>query len=116
MQHNVLPLTLFAILLTACGSTIDPTPFYPDRVYDSLAIEAHEFELKMQDDTLPAKQAVNTELTDLRQRLAVAEKKLNEISEMKFGMTKSEKEQATIEIVAEIENLKSQIELLERIH
>lgn len=51
MQHNLLSLTLFAILLTACDSAIDPTPFYPDRVYDSLAIEAHEFELKMQNDT-----------------------------------------------------------------
>lgn len=104
------------ILLSSCGSKPDPARMFPERMMDSLAIEAHESEMEEQGDTSRVKQAISTELTDLKRRLITAEKELEKLSETNLGMTKSEKEQALIDKVVEIENLKSQIELLERMN
>lgn len=115
MKTNFLLLAFSAILLlTSCGSKPDPARMFPERMMDSLAIEAHESEMEEQGDTTRVKQAISTELTDLKQRLINAEKELEKLSETKLGMTKAEKEQALIDKVVEIENLKSQIDLLER--
>lgn len=102
------------VLLSSCGSKPDTSRMFPERMMDSLAIEAHESEMEEQSDTSRVKQAISTELTDLKQRLINVEKELEKLSETKLGMTKSEKEQALIDKVVEIENLKSQIDLLER--
>ncbi|MDI9342435.1 MAG: hypothetical protein QM534_17825 [Sediminibacterium sp.] len=117
----LLPGLTSVLLLTACSSEPDKSLLYPKRMMDSVFTEAYYNTMLNEKDTLPdsitnRQAAVNAELADLQKRLSKAESELSTINGTKSGLSESEKNQAAIDKIVEIENLKGQMDLLERMN
>lgn len=116
---TLLLISFFALFFGSCGPTPDQMLQKYNREMDSIAVADHLEDIQQEADTQqvpssPNSEAVETELIDLNTRLDKAEHELAQLSEPNPGLSKKELQQAIIDKTFEIETIKGQIALLEK--
>lgn len=112
-------ISFFALLIASCGPTPDQMLQKYNREMDSITVADHLEDIQQEADTQqvpssPNPEAVETELIDLNTRLDKAEHELAQLSESNPGLSKKELQQAIMDKTFEIETIKGQIALLEK--
>lgn len=122
MKPALTPLLIsfFALLFGSCGPTPDQMLQKYNREMDSILVADHLEDIQQEADTQqvsssPNHEAIETELIDLNTRLDKTEHELAQLSESNPGLSKKELQQAIMDKTFEIETIKGQIALLEKI-